>query len=183
MAFIESWNVGGGASVAAQLVHTYLYACFLEWKARVYSKIPTLKSNRADITLSISSGSSTPGRARHFAMINYGHGIAKGRRGKVQGTLHFGYGSRARGWYRLNRNKMFNCTPSFLDVIFSSFLSSLSLPVSSSRYVVSSWREKKVYLSIFSCLLGRQHRDGESRRLFWKGLNRAGFSRNYSRWN
>lgn len=115
MAFIESWNVGGGASVAAQLVHTYLYACFLEWKARVYSKIPTLKSNRADITLSISSGSSTPGRARHFAMINYGHGIAKGRRGKVQGTLHFGYGSRARGWYRLNRNKMFNCTPSFLD--------------------------------------------------------------------
>lgn len=82
-----------------------------------------LKSDRADITLSISSGSSTPGRARHFAMINYGHGIAKGRRGKVQGTLHFGYGSRARGWYRLNRNKMFNCTPSFLDAIFSSFLS------------------------------------------------------------
>lgn len=109
-----------------------------------------LKSDRADITLSISSGSSTPGRARHFAMINYGHGIAKGRRGKVQGTLHFGYGSRARGWYRLNRNKMFNCTPSFLDAIFSSFLSlSLSLPVTSSRYVVSSYREKKVYPSIF----------------------------------
>lgn len=71
-------------------------------------RLEAVKGNRADITLSISSGSSTPGRARHFAMINYGHGIAKGRRGKVQGTLHFGYGSRARGW---NRNKMFNCTP------------------------------------------------------------------------
>lgn len=64
-------------------------------------RLEAVKGNRADITLSISSGSSTPGRARHFAVINYGHGIAKGRRGKVQGTLHFGYGSRARGWYRL----------------------------------------------------------------------------------
>lgn len=140
-----------------------------------------LKSDRADITLSISSGSSTPGRARHFAMINYGHGIAKGRRGKVQGTLHFGYGSRARGWYRLNRNKMFNCTPSFLDAIFSSFLSL-------SRFLwhrlVTSYHlaERRRYTHLYSPRPGR-HRDGESRRLFWKGLNRAGFSRNYSRWN
>lgn len=124
----------------------------------MYSKIPTLKSNRADITLSISSGSSTPGRARHFAMINYGHGIAKGRRGKVQGTLHFGYGSRARGWYRLNRNKMFNCTPSFLDAIFSSFLLSsffLSLSLLCHRLVTSYHLAREEGIPIYILLLAR----------------------------
>lgn len=74
------------------------------------------------------------------------------------------------GWS--NRNKMFNCV---LDAIFSSFLLiSLSLPVSSSRYVVSS-SAKGILLSIFSCSLLAV--DRESRRLFRrKGLNRAGFS-------
>lgn len=70
-------------------------------------------------------------------MINCSQGIAKSRRGKVQRTLYFRIWIKWSWLYRLNRNKMFNCTvlsrryflPAFASP-FPSLLLSLSLTLS-----------------------------------------------------